>query len=356
LFEAKNGRFVCRGLLTVGLIVAFLAAAGLMCSAIPDPAEARSKRHQVTKRGHTKAPRRVVKKRGGRERTASRRGVQARALYCLNLGSNKTLLARNPDKQLPIASLTKLMTALVAMEKMHARKRVRVPSYIRKVPRSRVGLRPGDIVTVKDLIHGLLIGSGNDCAETLAGAYPGGRKKFIRTMNRKARALGARHTKFYTPSGLDRRIVLKRKGKRVVRVLSNVSTAREIGLIAKRAFARPEIRRICLKKRYVLSSRKWRRVRYRVRNTNRLVRGNLPLDAGKTGYTCRAGHCLATKFSPGKRQFLIVVLGSPDHFRDTRLIYRRAIHKTRQLEAQKKRRRTAQPQHRARTLSARRSS
>jgi len=266
-------------------------------------------------------------------------GVRAKAVYCVNLASNRTLVARNPDRQLPVASLTKLITALVTLDHMPLKKKVRVPANIKKVPKSVVGLKPRDLVSVNALLHGLLMGSGNDCAETLACAFPGGRSKFVAAMNVKARAMGARRTLFYTPSGLDRKMVVKRNGKRRVKVKSNVSTAREIARIARRAFANPTIRRICLKKNYVMSGAKSRRG-YPVRNTNKLLRDRLPIKGGKTGYTSRAGHCLATKFTPGRNIFLIVVLGSPDHFRDTRLVYRKALKKVRSLKTKPPSRRT----------------
>lgn len=266
--------------------------------------------------------------------------VKAKAVYCVNLSHNKTVLARNADKQLPVASLTKLMTALVALERLPLNRKVRVPSYIRKVPKSVVGLKPGDRISVRDLLHGLLIASGNDCAETLASAFPGGRHRFISAMNRKARALGARRTRFYTPSGLDQRLVRKKKnGKRRVRVRSNVSTAREIAMIARKAFANKTIKAISGKKGYVIRSAKLKRG-YPVRSTNKLLRGRLPIEAGKTGYTHRAGHCLASRFHPGRNIFLIVVLGSPDHFRDTRLVYKRALKKTKKAKKQPPSRRT----------------
>jgi D-alanyl-D-alanine carboxypeptidase len=158
-------------------------------------------------------------------------------------------------------------------------------------------------------------------------------------MNKKARAMGTRRTRFYTPSGLDRKSVFKKRGKRLVKITSNVSTAREIARIARLAFANKTIRSICLKKRYVMASTK-SKGGYRIKNTNKLLRGNLPIEGGKTGYTSRAGHCLATKFTPGRNILLIVVLGSPDHFRDTRLVYRKALKKSKSAKTKSRSRRT----------------
>lgn len=249
------------------------------------------------------------------------RGIQAKAVYCVNLRSNETLLARNVDQQLPVASLTKLLTAMVALDRMPLDRKVTVPDHIKKVPKSVVGLKAGDELTLQDLLHGLLIGSGNDCAETIACAFPGGKKSFIEAMNKKVRSMGMRKTWFYTPSGLDRKNGAAPDNE--AEVDSNVSTAREMGAIARAAFSNPVIRSICLKKSHMLAGAKDNT--YTVRTTNKLLRDNLPLVGGKTGYTSRAGHCLATEFTPGRNVLLIVVLGSPDHFRDTRLVYHKAL-------------------------------
>jgi len=255
------------------------------------------------------------------------REVQAKAVYCVNLASNETLMSRNPDQRLPVASLTKLVTALVALDRMSLDQKLTVPDEVKTIPKSVVGLKPGDQVSVKDLLHGLLMRSGNDCAETLACAYPGGRKEFIKDMNKKVRRMGTRHTVFHTPSGLDAKVECSKKEGKAPQLLTNVSTAREMARIARVAFSNTTIRAICLKQSHVIASTNSNHS-YRVKSTNKLLRDNLPLIGGKTGYTARAGHCLASEFTPGKNVLLIVVLGSPDHFRDTRLVYKKALEKT----------------------------
>ena len=252
------------------------------------------------------------------------KGIQAKSFYCENLANKRTLLARDPDKQLPIASLTKLVTALVTLDKLPLNQKITVPEEIKSVPKTVVGLKAGDQVSVEDLLHGLLINSGNDCAETLACGYPGGRDKFIEMMNEKVRTMGMRSTHFYTPSGLDQKTDHPIEGKKPGDVESNVSTAREISQIALTAFSNSLIREISKKQTHVMASA-MEKTGYLVKNTNKLLRDDLPLVGGKTGYTAKAGHCLATAFTPGRNVFMIVVLGSPDHFRDTRLVYRKAL-------------------------------
>jgi D-alanyl-D-alanine carboxypeptidase len=293
--------------------------------------DSKSVKHAVVKAKALKAKARAQRVRA-KNRPAPK-VVQAKAFYCLDLGKNQTLLARNPDKQLPIASLTKLVTALVTLDHMPLDRSLTVPQHIRKVPKSVVGLKAGDKITVEELLHGLLISSGNDCAETLACAFDGGKEKFVQAMNKKARALGAASTTFYTPSGLDRKVVRDSEAKDSAEVDSNLSTARDIARIARVAFSNAKIRNICRKKDHVLPS-VTRSKGYAVKNTNKLLRDNLPVVGGKTGYTSRAGHCLATELAPGGNDLLlIVVLGSPDHFGDTRLVYRKALEETRKTKA-----------------------
>ncbi len=300
-----------------------LSLLAIPASAEPKSAKTKGNVKQVTK----KAQKKQIKKNNAIKPPA--KGIQAKAVFCVSLPDCNTIISRNPDQQLPVASLTKLITAMVVLDTLPLSKKVTVPDYIKTVPKTVVGLKPGDVLSVNDLLHGLLIGSANDCAETLADSYPGGRQKFIAAMNQKAKQMGLTKTRFYTPSGLDRK---NPDGKDEDDVDSNVSTAREIAYIAGTAFSEDIIRTICLKKGYTLASAV-EPSGYTVRTTNKLLRDNLPLAGGKTGYTSRAGHCLATEFTPGKQNFLIVVLGSPDHFRDTRLAYLKALKESSRAKA-----------------------
>ena len=329
------------GRVMVSLLGIFLVFSWMACASVADARNTKSQsddrtsartrivkakeRKPVAYKKRAKKTRAVRKKQVLANRRPARKVVQAKAFYCIDLKRNHILMARNPDKRLPVASLTKLVTALVTLEHMPLKRKLIVPDHIRKVPKSVVGLKPGDRISVEELLHGLLISSGNDCAETLACAYPGGKARFVRAMNQKAKSLGATSTFFYTPSGLDWKVAGKKDGE----VHSNLSTARDISRIARVAFSNAKIRSICRKKAHVLPSAKSRRG-YAVRTTNKLLRDNLPVIGGKTGYTSRAGHCLATELAPSRKDvFLIVVLGSPNHFRDTRLVYRKALAETR---------------------------
>jgi D-alanyl-D-alanine carboxypeptidase len=202
---------------------------------------------------------------------------------------------------------------------------VEVPRDIRQIPRHRVGIRPGDMLTVKDLLHGMLIESGNDCAEVLARSYPkGGWDGFIRAMNRKAREIGAKQTKVYTPSGLDKKVELGRKdGKPLLSKKANMASAEDVAAIAQRAFKYPLIREISGMKTYTMVTRNSTPRKYVLRSNDRLLDRPLPVAGAKTGYTDLAGRCIVALFNDAKKakNYLVVVLNSPQHFKTAEKVY-----------------------------------
>ena len=314
----------------IGIIISFFLISGYGTNGLCIAADRPSKSAAVNKKSRKNVhhPRTLKKSSLKPSKTRNVKpvstGVQAKAVYCINLANNQTLITKNADEKLPIASLTKLVTALLTLDHMPLDKPITIPEHIKKVPKSVVGLKPGDTLSVEDLLRGMLISSGNDCAEALACAFPGGKPGFIAALNKKARSLGATNTKFFTPSGLDKKIPNSSNDDKDPEVDANVSTAREMANITRIAFANNTIRSISKTTSCVLAS-KLNPQGYHIRNTNRLLRDNLPVVGGKTGFTVRAGHCLTSEFSPGKERLVIVVLGSPDHFRDTRLLYAKAL-------------------------------
>jgi D-alanyl-D-alanine carboxypeptidase len=249
--------------------------------------------------------------------------VKAKALYCVDYSSNTVLLAKNVDEPLPIASITKLLTAMTVLDSMELDRVVKVGSFVKSVEPKKVGIRPGDLLTVRDLLHGMLIESGNDCAEVLANAYQGGRSAFIKAMNRKAQALGANSTRVFTPSGLDSPLVLgKKNGSLVVTKKFNQATAADVALIARNALQYPLISKISGKKSHRMTTRNTRKRTYRLRSNDRLLHRPLPVAVAKTGYTSLAGRCIVALFKDAKTEHVVVVLNSPHHFKAAERIYR----------------------------------
>jgi len=250
--------------------------------------------------------------------------IQAKALLCLDCSSNRVLLARNDKEPLPIASITKLVSAMAVLDAMSLDQVVETPKDITEVEPKKVGIQPGDRFTVRDLLHGMLIVSGNDCAEVLARAYPhGGRDGFIQAMNRKAAKLGARQSAFFTPSGLDMRVTLGRKdGKALESKNLNAASAEEVALIAKHAFDYPAIRQIVGAKTYAMKTVNSRPKTYRLKSNDRLLFEPVPLAGAKTGFTNKAGKCIVALFNDNAKDYLVVVLNSPQHFKAAEKIYR----------------------------------
>lgn len=209
----------------------------------------------------------------------------------------------------PIASLTKIMTALLAVERFPSGDRVRVTQASDEVGGSRMsGLKPGRLVRTDVLLKALLISSSNNAAVALAVAGAGSERAWVSLMNRRAQLLGLTCTTFADPHGLDRR---------------NRSCAADIAALAMRAMNEPRITELA-RKSY---ARVWpgSGQKLTLYTTNHLVREHYPGAIGlKTGYTRAAGFCLVAIVERGGRQIGIVLLGSRNAFSDARRVAREA--------------------------------
>ena len=233
--------------------------------------------------------------------------VRALAAMIYNPITHEVLWERRGYKRRPIASITKVMTALVFLEQDPDLSRDVVVSR-RDVRRANTTyLRRGERVRLRDLLHLALIASDNAAARVLARVSGWGTKGFVERMNQKATEFGLHSTVFADPSGLDKR---------------NTSTAYDLSRLIARASEQPAIARIM---RTPLFQMRTDRRRVRVRNTNRLLRGRVVVQGGKTGYIDASGYCLATVVRvPGADPLAMVVLGvgsNSGRFRDvTRLV------------------------------------
>jgi D-alanyl-D-alanine carboxypeptidase len=203
----------------------------------------------------------------------------------------------------PIASTTKIMTALVAMGRLRQGAVVRVPKKATRVQPYREGLKAGERVPVWKLYYGLLLASGNDTAVTLALAAGGGsRARFLRLMNEKAHILGLRHTHYTSVSGLIDE--------------GNYSTVLDLAALARYAMWNHHFRTIV--------GTKVKRVWWRpptfaklYENHNKLLWRYHGADGVKTGWTTMAGSCLVASARRHGIRLISVVLDSPDHYGDT---------------------------------------
>ena len=221
------------------------------------------------------------------------RRIRSAAAMIYNPATDEVLWASNALEQRPIASITKVMTALVLLE--HERDlALDVVVSGRDVRRaSTTHVRRRERITLDDLLHLALVASDNAAARAIARASPWGTRGFVERMNRKAEELGLDSTRFADPSGLDER---------------NVSSPYDVARLVAAAMEEPALARIMAKGSY--GFRTGRR-RVAVRNTNRLVRERTDVTGGKTGYIREAGYCLAAYVeSRGGVRLAVVVLGA----------------------------------------------
>ena len=231
------------------------------------------------------------------------RGVKAKAGILADAANGQVLWAKAGYAIRPIASLTKVMTALVVIRAGSLDRKIRIPksvlNYVAKYGANGAGLIPGQVVTAGELLQALLLVSGADAAYTLATSYGPGMGAFIAKMNATARELGLTHTRFTSPDGLP-----YPTGNSTY---STPAEMLELGEVAMRAPAFRSIvdeRFFSMKKGPGHSSYWWG-------NSNELI-GRYPGAVGiKTGYTVVAGHCLMFEAVRGGRALIGVVLGSP---------------------------------------------
>jgi D-alanyl-D-alanine carboxypeptidase (penicillin-binding protein 5/6) len=217
----------------------------------------------------------------------------ARAFYVVNASTGEVLAAHDGRERLPIASITKLMTALVALQHLQLDQVVTVSARAARVGEERIPLRAGQQITVRDLLKGALIQSANDAADALASAASGGDvQQFVDWMNERARQLGLRDTHFARPDGLD--------------APGHVSSARDIAVLAQVAMRVPVVREIVRERTDTIEGGA-----VALHTWNDLL-GVFPGTIGvKTGHTDAAGWCeVAAARRPGYTIYA-VILGSP---------------------------------------------
>jgi len=229
--------------------------------------------------------------------------------------AKKALFSKNPYKRLPIASLTKLMTALIVLENYDLSQPVRISKEAVQQPGTQGSLKEGEILTVKQLLDIMLIESSNDAAFALSEIK--GKKEFVDLMNLKAKGIGLKNTYFGNSTGLDPLYSTSTPS-----TIINYSTAEEIAGLAYYLLENYseiwEILSIKESDLYTLDGK----FHHKLENTNELL-GEIPeIVGGKTGWTPRAGGCFLVVLKNQKADsFLIgVVLGTKDRFEEMKKI------------------------------------
>jgi len=220
--------------------------------------------------------------------------VDARAFYIVNAANGDVLAAKNANEAVPIASITKLMTVIVALKHLKIDQTVTVTGNAAQVGESRIPLYRGERITVRDLLAGALIQSANNAADALAAAAAGGDiSTFVGWMNERARQLGLRHTHFERPDGLD--------------APGHLSSARDVAVLARVAMRLPIVRELVRMRTDTIENDA-----VTLHTWNDLL-GVFPgLIGVKTGHTNDAGWCEVAAARRNGFTIYAVILGSPD--------------------------------------------
>lgn len=244
-------------------------------------------------------------------------GIAPAAAVVFDVGSGKVLFSLEPTRRLPIASLTKMMTALIIAQRDSPDEQLMVSRKAASVPGSRIGVLPqGELVPLGPVFVGMMLVSGNDAAEALAEHDAGTEAAFVARMNGRAQRMGLTCTHFTSPHGLQDE--------------GNYSCARDLAVLARADMANPWIREIAGRKRasfpFPIESG-----RLEVANNHYFIQRGLPQIPGavvtglKTGYTDPAGRCYVVTARVGERELGVVLLHSPDPFAQVPLLLGRAF-------------------------------
>lgn len=232
--------------------------------------------------------------------------ITARSAIVVSVSNGKILYAKNPDLKLPPASTTKILTAYLAIKEFDLSEKVAVPQECTKVEGTRMGLVAKEIVNVESLIYGMLVSSAGDAACTLS-TYKFSSGTFIAKMNFLTKELGLQHTNFENVIGLD-----AEDG-------NQVSTARDLYLMANTAMKNGVFRKIVGTKEITLYSSDWAHVHH-LYSTNQML-FDTPGSLGiKTGTTPSAKEVLVYSYQKEDDELIIVVMGSVNRYQDTKAL------------------------------------
>lgn len=221
--------------------------------------------------------------------------VSAESYVLMDATTGRILCEKNADKQSLIASTTKIMTALVICQQCNVLDRVKIPKEAVGIEGSSMYLQEGEVLTVQDLLYGLMLRSGNDAATALAIYCGGTVEGFAEMMNDKARSLNLADTHFVNPHGLD--------------APGHYSTARDLAVLAAYAMDDPIFAQTVRTKQVTIGSRS-------LTNHNKLLWQLDGAEGVKTGYTKAAGRILVSSATRQGRRLVAVTINAPDDWQD----------------------------------------
>lgn len=222
--------------------------------------------------------------------------VTAKSVLVFDTTTKKVLYEKNPKEKLPMASLTKIMTAIIALENPKKDNKYTVfPKDL--VGEDSMGLTKGEVLTLKELMYGMILHSGNDAAEVFASNFPGGRVAFLKAMNDKVKSLGLSNTNFTNPTGLE--------GDG-----NQYTTAYDLMIITRFALVNFPIFEEVSKTFDINIAANSNHKQYILENETNLLTSYPGVKGVKTGYTPEAGFCLVTYLDYKGHKIVAVLLGS----------------------------------------------
>lgn len=231
--------------------------------------------------------------------------AKATSTIAMDLDTGRVLYSNKINEKRLIASITKVLTAIIVLETTDIEKEVEVGTEVLKMYGTNIYIEPGEKITIKDLLYGLLLRSGNDAAITLAVATAGSEEKFVELMNQKAKEIGMKNSTFKNPHGLDEDT-------------QNYSTAYDMALLSKYAYKNKTYRQISSTQKYETTTINKTYLWY---NRNRLLNNYKYCTGGKNGYTPSAGKTLITTAKKNNLNLTIVTLNDDSKYETHEKLY-----------------------------------
>lgn len=226
----------------------------------------------------------------------------AKAMCVLEQSSNRVLYGKNIDQKLPMASTTKIFTALTVLENCNnLEEKVQVDDRAVGIEGTSIYLRKGEVLTVKELLLGMMLPSGNDSATALAYHIGGDIPTFCEMMEQTAKSAGAKNSKFKNPHGLDEN--------------GHYTTAYDLAIVSAKALENPVFYEISTTKSAVISGNNEVKCRY-LKNKNKLLRSYEGCIGVKTGFTDNAGRCFVSSAKQNNMTVVCSVLNCTDMFEE----------------------------------------
>ncbi|MDD6878891.1 MAG: D-alanyl-D-alanine carboxypeptidase [bacterium] len=237
----------------------------------------------------------------------------AKSTIVMDIDSGRILYEKNANEQRLVASITKIMTSVIAIENCNLNDEVTAGEEILSMYGSNIYIELGEVMSLRNLLYGLLLRSGNDAAVVIANYVGGDEEKFVQMMNDKAKEIGMTKTVFKNPHGLDEKT-------------KNYSTAHDMALLSSYAYSLKEYRKISSTKKWIVQSDK---KSYVWNNRNKLLYSYEYATGGKTGYTPSSGRTLVTTASKDNLNLTVVTLSDNNEYVTHESLYEYAFNKYR---------------------------